>query len=178
MTQYPKYQQQAHFGTITQDLDLLYKAWFGASRQTTATNSAATSRSFRIADPMSKNTDPSQPIIRSIHKAMKCLPIAALERNEIILTHHHKAIRKTALSLMRTWRVAKFNGRSILLDVLLYDGISDLYFADVASIKAGEISESDGFHGYGSGSRPIDALESAIADAARQSEDGIPLWLK
>jgi hypothetical protein len=132
----------------------------------------------KIPDIMSKNTDPNQPIIRSIHKAMKCLPVAALERNEIILAHHHKAIRKTALSLMRTWRVAKFNGRSILLEVLLYDGISDLYFANVVSIKAGELSESDGFHGFGSGDRPIDALESAIADTVRQSEEGIPSWLK
>ena len=79
---------------------------------------------------------------------------------------------------MRTWRVAKFNGRSILLEVLLYDGISDLYFANVVSIKAGELSESDGFHGFGSGDRPIDALESAIADTVRQSEEGIPSWLK
>jgi len=127
---------------------------------------------------MSKNTDPHQPIIRSIHKAMKCLPVAALERNEMILTYHHKAIRKTALSLMQTWRVAKYNGRSILLEVVLYDGISDLYFAHVASIKAGELSELDGFHGFGSGSRPIDAIENAIADTARQAEEGIPLWLK
>lgn len=109
---------------------------------------------------------------------MKCLPVAALDRNEVILTYHHKAIRKTALSLMRTWRVAKFNGRSILLEVLLYDGVSDLYFAEVASIKAGELSESEGFHGFGSGSRPIDALESAIADTARQADEDIPLWLK